>query len=132
VATNRERLMTVVEALGRGDVDTVQALCHPDAELRPTIMAIDSRAFTGDHLIADWLAFVGEVWDDYGMQFHSILAETDDTIVFSATQTGRGKASGAPLAELRYVVYEFKDDLIWRATGYATEQEAFAAAGIDR
>jgi ketosteroid isomerase-like protein len=130
VATNRERLMTVVEALGRGDIETVQAQCHPEAELRPTIMAIDSRAFRGDHLIADWLAFVGEVWDDYGMEFGDVLAETEDKIVFSATQTGRAKASGAPLAELRYVVYVFKDGLIWRATGYATEEEAFAAAGI--
>ena len=127
MATNRERLMTVVEALGRGDIDAVQALCHPDAELRPTIMAVDSRAFSGPHLIADWLAFVGEVWDDYGMEFGSVLAETEDKIVFSATQTGRAKASGAPLAELRYVVYEFKDELIWRATGYATQREALAA-----
>jgi ketosteroid isomerase-like protein len=130
VTSNRERLMTVVDALARGDVDAVQALCHPDAELRPTIMAVDSRAFSGDHLIADWLAFVGEVWDDYGMEFGAVLAETEDKIVFSATQTGRAKASGAPLAELRYVVYVFKDDLIWRATGYATEQEALEAAGL--
>ena len=128
--TNRERLMTVVEALGRGDTETVQALCHPEAELRPTIMAIDSAAFSGENLIADWLAFVGEVWDDYGMELCSIVAETDDKIVFSTRQTGRAKASGAPLDELRYVVYEFKDELIWRATGYATEAEALAAAGL--
>jgi ketosteroid isomerase-like protein len=93
-------------------------------------MAIDSAAFSGENLIADWLAYVGDVWEDYGMEFCSVVAESEDNLDISARQTGRARASGAPLDELRYVVYEFKDELIWRATGYATEDEALTAAGL--
>jgi ketosteroid isomerase-like protein len=72
----------------------------------------------------DWL----EAFGAYSAHAETFI-EAGDKVVVCYRVTGRGKGSGVDVKMLRWNVYGIKDGLVARVEAFATEAEAFEAAG---
>ena len=116
-------------AANRRDVDGVQAAFHPDAEFRTILSGVDADAYRGPTLAEQWLANLHETFEDFRIELDEVIGE-GDRLVISIRNVGRGKGSGAPFEDRRYVALAFKDGTVLRAQTFAAKPEALEAVGL--
>ena len=126
---NVEVIKAGLAAVTRGDIDAVQAAFHPDAEFRSSLSSVDADAYRGPGLAAQWLDNVDEIFEEYRIELEDVIGE-GDRLVAVVRNIGRGKGSGVPLEDRRYVAITFKDGRIWRGQTFAVKEEALEAVGL--
>jgi ketosteroid isomerase-like protein len=118
------------EAIGRGDLERLLELYHPEIEFLPlTGTRVETGGYRGHQGVREYFAEAAEVWDQVRPVAGEITTVGDEVVVFGHCAV-RGKASeietDAPMAW----VVTVRDDKITRHRVFRTNDEALEAVGL--
>jgi ketosteroid isomerase-like protein len=93
------------------------------------------RQVEGTDRIYKGRAELGRFWDEWRALWNvhidvSEVRDLGDSVLVLAVFRGKGKGSGAEVAQSVGYLFEFEDGLIRRATAYLSPEEALEAAGL--
>ena len=126
---NVETAERIYSARLRGDVDAMLAELHPEVEWHPHLAALGGRAVEGHEGVREYLASLGEEWDDFRQEPEQVLDAGDEVVVLLNTY-GRGRASGVELELQVAHVLGFKDGQCIKNVTYLDREEALSVAGL--
>jgi ketosteroid isomerase-like protein len=112
------------------DIETLLELYSPEVEFLPlTGTRVESGGYHGHAGVREYFEEVGEVWD--AMQPHADDVRTvgDDVVVLGGCAV-RGRGSGATSDAPMAWVITVQGGKVIRHRGFATREEALAAAGL--
>jgi ketosteroid isomerase-like protein len=128
VATVRQ----VYDALNRRDADALLEHMDPEVEFVSILARIEGEAgvLRGHAGMRDYVASISENWEDARWELVSV-EELDDGRVFAhAVFKGRGPGSGLEIEQDVGIVATAREGKAVRIEGYASLDEARAAAGL--
>lgn len=96
-----------IEAVNRGDVDTVFDLLDDDVELYSDASTGTPGSYRGKHGYLEWSRQWLEAWDEFHTEVREIELVGDDGVLVTVDQTGRGQGSGIEVG-VAGVVYFFR------------------------
>ena len=118
----------VWDAWERGDVPAMFELIHPDVVARQFPEQIDVRDYTGHdgvlEVMTDWIG----MWDDWKIELRDVRG-MGDAAVLELFQSGRGKTSGAAMAQPVWFVWRVRDGKVSQWLMFSSSEEALAEAG---
>jgi hypothetical protein len=124
-------------AIGRGDFEVPRLAYEPDVEV--VLVGAEGLGLAGHYSgQLGWTEFIGDIFESFGEPRWTThrLRDAGDRLVAEIRLTGRGKASGAPVAESVTTVYWFssrgkvaRQDVFWMAGAW---DRALEAAGLPR
>ena len=119
-----------IEALNRGDIDAVLELCHPDIELRPSLVGgLEGTVFRGREGYRRWFEQQFEVYDEVSFEVEDIRSVGDRVVALFATHA-RGARSGVELKSPGATVLTIRDGLVVAQVGYQSQAEALRDVGL--
>jgi ketosteroid isomerase-like protein len=108
-----------------GNLPAMFELVHPEVVARQFPEQIDVRDYHGHdgvlEVMTDWIG----MWDDWEIELRDVRAFGDAAVV-SAFQSGRGKSSGAAMAQPVWFVWRVRDGKISQWLMFSSEDEALA------
>jgi len=126
---NTEIVTRVLEALNRGDLETMLDLQDPDWEGVIPVeypMAGTWRGQAGLRAFAEqWL----EAWEEFRVEPREFVAE-GDAVLAEVHYWGRGRSSGIEVTERWYYAYRLRAGKVISWRPYADRAEALAALGL--
>ena len=119
----------VIEAFNARDVDGIVALCDPAIELHS---AVTASVYSGHEGVRSWHrdleeAFGAEVWIEPVKYF-----DLDEHMITFHLLHGRGRQSGADVAERFAHVHRWRDGLTVWFKAYARQEAALSDLGVSR
>jgi ketosteroid isomerase-like protein len=115
------------DAWERADLEAMFALIDPEIVSRQFPEQIDVRDYHGHdgvrEVMEDWIG----TWDDWKIELRDVRA-VGDAAVLSLFQSGRGKGSGAGMAQPVWFVWRVRDGKVTQWLMFSTEDEALAEA----
>ncbi len=123
-----EIVRRMYDAYRAGDVERALAYLHPEVEADFTVRADIRGVKTGREAVREIVTTWVGTWDDYAETVDEVL-QLGDKVCVVATQTGRGKGSGAPIENQFAALYEVEDGLITSITMFMSRADALKAAG---
>jgi ketosteroid isomerase-like protein len=126
---NVEVVRSAFAAFGDGDLERLRDLVTDDVIVyRADPDGATSHGLDGFlELTADWTEGFKE-WTPVPEEF----TDAGERVLVRVRQSARGEASGVPLAEDWWFVYEFSGVRIARMSIYAHEADAFEAVGLSK
>ena len=118
------------EAFLRGDAEAAFRVFAPDIEAHDDTRFVGERAYRGVEGFAHMLAVTTEGFEDV-RYFADEFRAAGECVLVEARRTGRGVASGAPVEERQYHVWDLKDGRAVRFRLFLSREQAFSAAGIE-
>ena len=97
---SREDIDTIrggLDALNRRDVEAMVATLHADVELVPVRAVLDGSAYHGHEGLRQWLADMGEDWDDFRIDSYEVSALGEGRVLVLGRFHARGRSSGVTL-----------------------------------
>ena len=85
--------------------------------------------FVGKRAVARVLRSWVGTWEAFRFELEE-LVDAGESVVLDVRETGRGKASGAPMENRHSQVWAFRDGLIVSAAAYESKHDALAAVGL--
>ena len=123
-----------VEAYNRRDLDAYQIACHPDFEIFPARVWIESGlvepCYRGPEGFREYVAIWDEVWGTDSFIRPVELIDMGERIVMLTQAPMRARASGVPLTEEFATVSTLKDGTVIRQEEYWDHAEALEAVGL--
>jgi ketosteroid isomerase-like protein len=115
------------DAWERADLEAMFELIHPDVVSRQFPEQIDVRDYHGHDgvraVMADWIG----TWDDWKIELRDVRG-LGDTAVLELFQSGRGKTSGAAMAQPVWFVWRMRDGKVSQWLMFSSSEEALAEA----
>lgn len=109
--------------------DLIAETCDPDIEWVEDPRRADRRVYRGHQGVSEsWERWL-ENFDDYGVEIERMV-DCGEKVFVVAREEGRGRASGATIAQRIYSVYSFRDGKICRYEEFYEEHDALEAAGL--
>ncbi len=126
---NIERFLDAIE---RGDVETaiaaVEPLLHPEIEFTSAIGSeVDGRSYVGKAGLREWFQEFRDTFD-IGYEDRRFRVFGERVLLGLFTMKLRGKGSGAEVIREIGTIWENENGLVVRASTYASQSEALAAA----
>jgi ketosteroid isomerase-like protein len=136
VSKNLEMTTRGFEAFSQGELEASLSEIHPEVEWHVAFPLPDlppeKQVYWGHDEVRElWSAF-RSVWDELRLEIEEVLHDADDVVVVRTLFTGKGGASGAEVSRTLTYVLEIQDEKLARIRPFGTEEEAFAAAGVER
>ena len=129
-AQNIEIARTGIDALNRGDIEALLALCDPGIELMPSLVGgIEGTSFHGREGYREWFEQQNETYDEVSFELHETRAVGDQVLILYTTRV-RGAQSGIELESPGAAVLTIRDGLVTRQVGYQSQVEALEAVGL--
>ena len=125
---NVEIVRRMYDAYLRGDAEGALAHLHPEVKTDFTVRADIRGVKTGREAMREIVTTWVNTWDDYTETIDELF-ELGDRVCLVATQTGRGKGSGALIENQFAALYEVEDGLITSVTMFMNRADALNAAG---
>jgi|SRR3954451_17023913 ketosteroid isomerase-like protein len=119
-----------VEAFRSQDVPRALSFLDPHVVLDISRTGGDEQAIYGREALALFMRRWVGTFEEYGYEAERLTDLGPGTVLAAASETGRGKGSGAPVDRSFGVIYTVIDKKIARITMFRTEQEARKAAGL--
>ena len=116
------------DAWDRGDFPAMFDLIHPEILSRQFPEQIDVRDYHGHDGVREVMESWIGTWDDWRIELRDLRAVSDDAVVLSLFQSGRGKGSGAGMAQPVWFVWRVRDDKVAQWLMFSSEGEAVAEA----
>ncbi len=133
MASEREEAFRkAVEAFNDKDLDRFVALCHPDFEWRPVLVAPPGQgAYRGHEGVRDWWEQALATWEDFHLEVTE-TREAGDRLAALGHITATGSESGVDVdGDLGWVVeFEPGGGLAIRGATYMSHAEALVACGV--
>jgi ketosteroid isomerase-like protein len=115
------------EAWERADLEAMFELIHPEVVSRQFPEQIDVRDYHGHdgvrEVMTDWIG----TWDDWKIELRGVRG-MGDAAVLELFQSGRGKTSGAAMAQPVWFVWRVRDGKVSQWLMFSSEDEAVAEA----
>jgi ketosteroid isomerase-like protein len=136
VSENSDSTRRGFAAFSRGDWEETLANIDPEIEwhlgFRLPDLPPDKTVFKGHDEVRElWDAF-RSVWDELTLEPEEILYDKDDVLIVKTRFRGRGGSSGIEVDRVFVYIQELRDGKLLRQRPFDTEDEAFAAAGVER
>ena len=126
-----ELVRSIFAAWERGDFSSSE-WAHPDIQL--TIADGPSPdSWTGAHRLAEGLGTILSAWDDWRVETDDVRELDDERVLMLGHLSGRGKTSGADLAQMRTTgasVMRIRDGMVTEMTLYWDHTHALADLGL--
>jgi ketosteroid isomerase-like protein len=127
---NVEMVRRAFEAFNRGDLDSAVADIAPDCEYIPSGGIPDADdVYRGPEGYKRFIRWLRDEFDDARVEAHEFI-ETDDQVVVSLTNRGRGRQSGVEVSWHVWQVWAIRDAKVVRGQGFMSRAEALEAAGL--
>jgi ketosteroid isomerase-like protein len=132
--SQRSVIETVHEGMARwsrGDLDGALELAHPDMRFETSGLFIGSaRVYEGAEGVRAYWADILEVWDSLTMEPLEAIQLDENRVLTSVRFCGRGSQSGIESEAIAAGIWTLRDGLLSRYQGFASKEDALAAAGI--
>ena len=107
----------------------IRDLADPEVEFVSVLTdAEGGRAYRGHDGLIDWAKDLYGSFSAVRRDMGEIEAVSDTTAIHSQRAHAVGRGSGMALDFTVWVVWEFRDGLLWRSRTYRAREEALAAA----
>jgi SnoaL-like domain len=126
---NVEHYRQGIDAFNRRDLDAFLALADPGVIGVSRVLAIEGGTYEGHDGARKWWTDLLEVFPDFEIGIVWVR-DAGNLTVSELCNRAHGEGSATPLEEIVWQVSEWRDGLVVRWQMYATEQEAFEAAGL--
>lgn len=132
--SNVQTCLHVMDAVNRRDLDRALAAYHPEAEVRPALLAAVEgiEILSGREGIRPFFENVWTTFDEFEIWPYEARWTAHDSGVVLARIRGRGPTSGVAVDSDIGWVLTMRDELIYRQRTYLDEAEALEAAGLSR
>ena len=136
MSENADTMRRGFEAFSAGDWDRLLADVDPEIEWHLTFqlpdLPPDKKVFHGHDELRTLFGAFRSVWDELTLELEEVLHDADDLLILKVRFQGRGGASGVEVDRHLFYVEELRDGKLLRQRPFETEEEAFAAAGVER
>jgi hypothetical protein len=95
---------------------------------RDTVLVGHTGVHRGKQAVMDLISGWVGAWADYRFEVDEVI-EAGDSVVLVVRETGRGRASGAPMEHRYCQVWTFRNQRIVRGGTYGTKAKALKAVG---
>jgi uncharacterized protein len=116
------------DAFGRGDIEAVLESIAPSAETRLPETLPWGGSFTGPEGFQDFLARLGESFEQFSATPEKVLGADDDHVIVVAKTKGRTK-KGTPIESMVVWVYQLRDGKIADAESFGDTAQVLQALG---
>lgn len=116
------------DAFGRGDIDAVLEAIAPSAETRLPESLPWGGTYAGPDGFRDFLAKLGDSWDQFSATPQKVLGADDNHVVVLAKTKGRTKA-GATVEGKTIWIYQLRDGKIADAESFGDTAQVLEALG---
>jgi ketosteroid isomerase-like protein len=126
---NVEVVRRALDAFNAQDADALVALWTPDAEWMPAFIGggiLEGAIYRGHEGIIEFVEIQAETWATVTAT-PLATRELGDRVLVDIRLDAVGKASGIPVEELTWNVFELSKGLLSRGRVYLTEEEALGA-----
>ncbi|MFL5820310.1 MAG: nuclear transport factor 2 family protein [Solirubrobacteraceae bacterium] len=120
------RLRRGYEAFNRGDFETVLRDVSPDVEVRDRDEIPDPGVYRGLDAVREIFARNTAEFEDYRVDPEEFI-EVGEHIVVVARQSGRGRASGAPVSGTIVHAWHLRDGRVVGMRAFSDPEQALAA-----
>jgi ketosteroid isomerase-like protein len=125
-----ERISVVrafTDAVTERDLDAALELCHPEIEFFSLLAQLEARPYRGFAGIRRYFKEIDETWEEWRVEVEQLSSAPDGRVVIVMSTHMRGKGSGLPFVQRVAVLWEFKDEKLWRAGLYRDPADAVRA-----
>ena len=125
-----ERISVVrafTDAVTERNLDAALKLCHPEIEFFSLLAQLEARPYRGLAGIRRYFKEIDATWEEWRVEVEQLLSSPDGRVVIVMSTHMRGKGSGLPFVQRVAVLWEFKDEKLWRAGLYRDPADAVRA-----
>ena len=125
-----ERISVVrafTDAVTERNLDAALKLCHPEIEFFSLLAQLEARPYRGLAGIRRYFKEIDATWEEWRVEVEQLLSAPDGRVVIVMSTHMRGKGSGLPFVQRVAVLWEFKDEKLWRAGLYRDPADAVRA-----
>jgi ketosteroid isomerase-like protein len=126
---NLEIVKQFIDAFNQRQVEVFAGITTPDFEWTTSVMAIEGEIFRGREGIDTYFERMIETWDEFRGIAHEVR-DLGDRVLWLGRLEGRGRSSGVPIKTPLDVLFDFRDEKIWRMRSFLDHGEAMRAAGL--
>jgi ketosteroid isomerase-like protein len=122
-----ERISVVrgfTEAVTARDLDAALQFCHPEIEFFSLLAQLEASPYRGFAGIRRYFKDIDTTWDEWRVEVEQLLPSPDGRVAIIMSTRMRGRGSGLPLVQRVAVLWQFKDEKLWRATLYRDPADA--------
>jgi ketosteroid isomerase-like protein len=124
---NLEIVERAHEALNRGDLDALVALCDEEFRLDMSDRIFNPAVYEGHEGIRQFYAEVLDVWEVYVWEPEQLI-EAGEDVVALLRSTGRGRESGAEVERQTAIVWSVREGRLTGLRFYRNRGEALKPA----
>jgi ketosteroid isomerase-like protein len=118
-------------AWNRGDIEAIVEIVTDDVEIRPVLGdQVAANEFRGPDGMRRWSETINSAMDDFHVDVEEVIDVGGDRYLALLHFSGRGKASGAPVALDASHLHTVRNGRLVQLLGYQSWDEGRAAAGI--
>ena len=121
----------VLAAFARRDMETIEGLCHPDAEFDWSRRLIDPTVFHGYAGLRKFFEEANMIFDEIVFEEEEVI-DVDDQILIVSKGHFRGRASGIEVSSRAAQVWTFRDGKVARFRFYQGKDDALADLARER
>jgi ketosteroid isomerase-like protein len=126
---NVELIEAGYQAFLRGDTETAFKVLAPDIEVEDDPRMVENTHYRGREGFAQMLAATTEGFADVRYSAEAFI-DVGDQVLVEARRSGRGVASGAPVDERQYHLWDMSEGVAVRFRLFLSESDARVAAGL--
>jgi ketosteroid isomerase-like protein len=127
---NVEIVHRAYEAVARGDLEGALEAFDASVAVEDHDRSLESTtAYRGHQGLMDLFALVNEGFEDVRYTAEK-FTHAGDRVLVTVRRTGRGAASGVPVSEQQFHVFDFARDRIVRFRVFVERDQALQAAGL--
>ena len=113
----------------KADLETVNALYHPEHELVTPLSRLEGTTYRGAAGFREWLTSRPDDWDSMTFRVDEARAIDDARVLLAGTFTGRSRRGGVPVVQEQGLIVTVQDGKVTRTEAYNSVDEALVAAG---
>jgi ketosteroid isomerase-like protein len=110
------------------DLETVNALYHPDHELVTPLSRLEGTTFRGAAGFREWLTSRPDDWDSMAFEVDEARAIDDTRVLLAGTFSARSRRGGVPVEQEQGVIVTVRGGQVTRTEAYNSVAEALSAA----
>ena len=125
---NVEIVRRIYDAYVSGDFETAFSFIDPDVTFDVSIRP-EGKVYRGHEGVAEALRTWTGTWEAFRMELEELI-DAGDHVIGIEHQSGRGRGSGLPLAQMYFSVFTLGDGKVTRIAWFQTRAQALEAAGL--